>query len=268
MTNDTRRIKEAIIFFTMIIATALCLSFIISVVLYRYGIPQHPHKYLLSSLYISVCVGLPVAVMASQNQFRLMLHRDPLETLSATDTLSGLLTRRFFLQAANQQIQLMNRTDKMSGLVVFDIDNFRAINDAYGSTLSDKVLVTVSNIAREELRSRQDLITRWWGDEFVIALYNSTAEQTLLVAERIRQRVAEMSVDLGGSGVSITASFGFAPLSKYDSLESALARADEAMQRAKDDGKNRICSWSMAKLGIDSGQARPRQNRADRLAAA
>ncbi|MEM6534569.1 MAG: GGDEF domain-containing protein [Pseudomonadota bacterium] len=246
--NQAIKIKEIATFFAIVVASALCLSFILSLIIYRFGVPDHPQKYLLTSLYISFCVGLPIAVIASQNQFRLMVHRDPLETLSATDTLSGLLTRRFFLTAASQHIQSIARADKLSGIVVFDIDGFRQINDTYGNLLGDKVLMLVAKMAREELRSRQDLITRWWGDEFVIVLYGASGEETRRVADRIRERIYNTPIDLDGEEVLISASFGISPLSKYDSIESALSRADQAMALAKQRGKNRICSWSMVKL--------------------
>jgi len=248
MPIDTHKIKETAIFFTMVIASALALSFIVTIIMYNFGLSDHSQKYLLTSFYISACVGLPVAIIASQNQFRLMMHRDPLETLSTRDNLTDLLSRRYFLQAANQQIQRMQRTEKMAGVIVFDIDRFKDVNDRHGNHLGDKLLMAVATLAREELRSRQDLMTRWWGDEFVIMLHATTPELVRLVSERIRKRIAETPIMLDEAEVKVTASFGFAVLSKYDTFEGALGRADEAMKLAKSEGKDTVRTWSIAQL--------------------
>ncbi|MDJ0920259.1 MAG: GGDEF domain-containing protein [Henriciella sp.] len=248
MPTDIHKLKETAIFFAMVVATALALSFIVAVVMYNFGVSDHSQKYLLTSVYISVCVGLPVAIIASQNQFRLMMHRDPLETLATRDGLTDLLSRRYFLQAANQQIQRMQRTEKMAGVIVFDIDGFKDINDKFGNAMGDKLLMAVATLAREELRSRQDLMTRWWGDEFVIMLHATTPELVRLVSERVRKRIDETPIMLGDNEVKVTASFGFAVLSKYDTLEGAMGRADEAMKLAKSEGKNTVRTWSIAQL--------------------
>ncbi len=241
-------VKQTLVFFVIVTVSALCLSFITAIAIHHSGMSQHAHKYLLTSVSISACVALPIALIASHNQFRLLAHRDPLETLSQTDSLGGLLSRRFFLQAANQLVQRMGRTDQMSCLIVFDLDGFKRLNDRFGSNMGDKVLLAVSAMAREELRGRHDLITRWWGDQFVIALYNATPAQTQMVAERIRSRIADTEFDLEGETARITASFGYAPLTKYDRLEIALGRADEAMTLAKTSGQNCLRCWSMTKL--------------------
>ncbi len=238
----SKLLAEAAIFFVMVVATALSLSFIFSLIMYRLGLPYHPQRFLLTGLYISACVGIPMAIVASQEQVRQIHHKKILAELASTDLLTGLLNRRFFTHAAREEIHRMQRAGYESCLILIDIDMFKKINDTFGHGFGDEVLKTIARITYDELRGPFDRIGRWGGEEFIILLNAVTPHQAQQVAERIRRRIAATMIHFDGQSANVTASFGYTKLTSSDAFEGALLDADKALYRAKRDGRNRVCA--------------------------
>jgi len=239
---------ESIQFFVIVSVTALCLTFIFSLFMYRYGMPQQPERYLLVSFLIACCVSIPTAVIASQQQFRLMINHESMEALASTDLLTGLLNRRFFENTIEEEIERMKRTGQEAGLILLDIDMFKRFNDRYGHRFGDEVLKAVAQTAHDELRSPFDRVGRWGGEEFVILINAVTSEQVSLIAERLRCRIENMVVEFEGKRAKVTASFGCAQLTANDQIHNVLERADQALYIAKDIGRNRVYSADLAQL--------------------
>ena len=163
--------------------------------------------------------------------------KDVLKEMSIRDALTNLYNRRELMIVSKQFIE-----DNTSfSLIMFDIDKFKNINDNYGHTVGDDIIVLFTNIIRENIRD-DDLAFRFGGEEFVIILPNTTKAKAYNIASRIREVTNKKRIPIDDKDiVSFTISGGVSILSKDDkSLEEVIKRADEALYRAKNSGRNRI----------------------------
>ena len=248
ISNRTHDVFDSLLFFAFVAITALCLSFTFSMVMYQLGVPTNPRAFVLTNLLISACVALPTGVIASQHEFRLKHYQRRLEALAATDPLTGLYNRGFFKQAMEDEIQRMRRTHETAGLVLFDLDHFKRVNDKFGHKAGDLVLQEVAAAAFAELRGPFDRLGRWGGEEFVILLSNVTLEQSALVCERIRERIAALHLECKGEAFSITASFGTCLLKPGAQIDMVLETADAALFQSKNGGRNKVTSRRAVEL--------------------
>lgn len=161
--------------------------------------------------------------------------REEFERLATRDSLTGALMRRAWNAAAQLELDRHRRHQRELSMVVMDLDYFKRINDTYGHQAGDKALVDFVERVNTHLRS-QDQMGRLGGEEFVLLLPETTADEAWVVAERIRESSAK-----AGNDVRYTVSMGIATLREEDhSVQALLARADEALYRAKGNGRNRI----------------------------
>ena len=159
---------------------------------------------------------------------------------SETDALTGLSNRRKLMASLTEHHGLFARYKTPTSVLIFDIDNFKRINDEYGHLTGDKAIAATADVCRRELRAT-DFPARLGGDEFVILMPHTSCEHALPIAERLRQRIAEHLRQLGTLGAGATISGGLSELEPGDaSYEEVLKRADDALYRAKRDGRNRI----------------------------
>lgn len=169
-----------------------------------------------------------------------------LETLSSTDYLTGMLNRRAFDLVLNKML-LQYALDSLSRcLIMFDLDHFKAINDGYGHAVGDQVLVAVAAECRSHFRSR-DVMARVGGEEFMV-LVETDMRQAERLAESFREAIASMSIPIAdGNSMTITLSLGVAAVLDKDALAlvpdatALLKRVDDALYRAKQQGRNRVC---------------------------
>ncbi|EEF27496.1 conserved hypothetical protein [Ricinus communis] len=151
---------------------------------------------------------------------------------SETDSLSGLANRRKLMSSLTEHFELFARYTTPASVLIFDIDHFKRINDAHGHLAGDKAIVTTADICRRELRAT-DVPARLGGDEFVVLMPHTDSAQALPIAERLRLRIAEQA--------GATISGGLSEMTRGDlSYEDVLKRADDALYRAKRDGRDRI----------------------------
>jgi len=159
---------------------------------------------------------------------------------SETDALTGLANRRKLMQALTDSYELFARYQTPASVLIFDIDKFKNINDTYGHLSGDKAIQATADVCRRELRTT-DFPARLGGDEFVILMPHTGWEQARPIAERLRQKVPAALRALGTLGDGATISGGLSELLPGDSsFEDVLKRADDALYRAKRDGRNRI----------------------------
>lgn len=160
-----------------------------------------------------------------------------------TDSLTGLSNRRHFLELAEQELARTRRYDKPLSVLMFDLDEFKAINDTHGHQAGDNVLRKVGEVCRRTLRE-VDIVGRIGGEEFAILLPESDAKQATDAAERLRQDIANSMLTLEQGGeLSFTASIGITTLTAADTtVDKLLSLADEAMYEAKHTGRNRVCA--------------------------
>lgn len=168
-------------------------------------------------------------------------QKDAAEVMAHTDSLTGLANRRAFDEAAQREIQRALRYGTPLALVMTDLDLFKAVNDTHGHHAGDRALVNFARILAASVRGI-DLVGRWGGEEFAILMPGTGLEEALLAAERMRSAVADATTQLaGGSSCCCTASFGVAALvAQEPTLDDLLGRADAALYRAKERGRNRV----------------------------
>ena len=178
-----------------------------------------------------------VAVLA--DLARLVVDELELRRLAATDSLTGLLTPRSFTAEATRNLERARRDQQTLSVIMLDIDHFKAVNDRHGHAAGDHVIRAVASAASDELRA-SDLLGRLGGEEFAFVLPECDIVQAAALAERLRLAVARRSIE-SHPGIGFTASFGVTELADADScLSDLLARADAALYRAKECGRNRV----------------------------
>jgi two-component system, cell cycle response regulator len=165
-----------------------------------------------------------------------------LEALAHTDPLTLLLNRRALTDRLNAELDRARRYEGVLSALLIDLDHFKEVNDANGHRTGDDVLRDVAQLLQHGVRS-VDVVARYGGEEFVIVLPETEVDGALLFAERVRERIEAHSFTTSGIVVTLTASLGVAtfPGPGVQDADDLLARADEALYRAKAAGRNRVC---------------------------
>jgi diguanylate cyclase len=153
------------------------------------------------------------------------------------DPLTGLYNRLAYDERVIQEFARWKRYEKPMVLMVIDVDNFKSVNDTYGHKAGDKALVLIADQLRSQLRE-SDFLARFGGEEFVVLMPETDLDSAMVAAEKLRAAVEGCQFHYQNAQVSITISAGLAQLRKDDSTESLFKRADEAMYRAKQSGRN------------------------------
>ncbi len=167
-------------------------------------------------------------------------QKEAAELAARIDPLTGVASRRAFTEIAETEIQRALRYRLPLAMVMVDIDHFKSVNDTFGHMTGDAVLASFAHIISQEVRE-VDVVGRLGGEEFVVLLPNISGLEAVQVAERMRLSVAASEMLVNGEQLRYTASFGVAEFdAKELSLSSFLARADEALYRAKRNGRNRV----------------------------
>jgi two-component system cell cycle response regulator len=172
-------------------------------------------------------------------------HQEQLEILAKTDELTGCLSRRYLMERLENELERAARYERLLGVVMFDIDDFKRLNDTHGHTTGDAALRSIGEVLRRSLRTA-DFVGRYGGDEFLLVLPETSAHGTHQLAERIRNGVSRREFDLRGGTLRLTVSGGVAgfPDSDVMALEDLIDRADVALYKAKAAGRNRVFIYS------------------------
>lgn len=158
--------------------------------------------------------------------------------MAIRDELTGVYNRRYLMERIVEENQRCNRYGSTYCLCMLDIDFFKRVNDSYGHLAGDEVLRGVAMVASKTLRGT-DFFGRFGGEEFIIALINTSIDGAMIIAERVRQKIEEISFDEIHPGLQITVSIGVAAHVSSEEPAQTLKRADDALYRAKDSGRNR-----------------------------
>jgi two-component system cell cycle response regulator len=168
---------------------------------------------------------------------RLESATETISQLARTDELTGLHNRRSFNESFSLAFSAAQRHGHSLSLISIDLDNFKAVNDTFGHSVGDLVLVEFAKLLLEMVRV-EDIVARWGGEEFSILLSHTDCEAAAALAERIRNSFEQNSKSV--RPFAITASFGVAQLQTREQINSLIQRADDALYCAKHDGRNRV----------------------------
>ena len=196
---------------------------------------------LRQSLYLNLLICLLVTlIVISLVSIALRRYQARINALATTDQLTELLNRRGFDLLASQALQEARRHNSPLCALLLDLDQFKELNDKHGHLAGDEVLRGFANKLQGNLR-QADIICRWGGEEFILLLKDTTPEQARELGEKIRQQTELSRFTHNGSNLQITVSIGLAQLQADDALNQLIARADRALYRAKQSGRNRLC---------------------------
>lgn len=188
----------------------------------------------------NVCIGTVTAfydITEQKNyQHSLELINGLLEQQATTDNLTGVFNRQYFNSRLEAELERAKRYDSPVSLIIFDIDHFKRVNDDFGHLEGDNVLKDLSKLVKKKIRPT-DLLARWGGEEFVVLVPEHNLATAFIFADRIRIIVENNDFTIPRK---VTCSFGVAEFEKSESLSDFLNRADHALYKAKEAGRNRV----------------------------
>jgi len=180
-------------------------------------------------------VQLRTAELREKNRELERLNKE-LEYHASRDALTGAYNRMKFDTTLESEIKRCSRYPRALSLAMLDIDHFKRINDTHGHAVGDSALRQFVALIMEEIRAC-DVLARWGGEEFMLLFLETTLEETIVAAEKLRKKIEEHTFDTIGN---MTCSLGVTQYLPDDSAHSLNRRADEALYQAKKDGRNRV----------------------------
>ena len=169
----------------------------------------------------------------------LKVKNKELEFIANRDKLTSLYNRHFFDEIIEHEMDQADINNEIMSLVLFDLDHFKNVNDTWGHPAGDVVLKTTAEIASSVIR-KCDILFRWGGEEFIILMKKTNVDEAILIAEKIRR---EIENNIFGEVGHLTCSFGVASRVRYEPFRKWYQKADEAVYRAKDEGRNRVVNF-------------------------
>lgn len=166
----------------------------------------------------------------------LEMEKEKLERLATIDNLTEVYNRHKFYQLAEYEIGKTRRYSRPLSLIMFDIDNFKQINDTYGHDVGDYILSTLAKIITGHLR-KTDVLARWGGEEFVVMCPETDMTNTTNLAERLREAVANYAFNFVPQ---VTCSFGVGKFENENNIDELIKVADDKLYQAKRQGKNKV----------------------------
>jgi diguanylate cyclase (GGDEF)-like protein len=191
------------------------------------------------------------AAIASTFAF-LLLHKERADAralrLATTDPLTGASNRRTFQEVAEREMSRARRAGQPLSIIMLDIDHFRAVNEKHGQRTGDRVLQRLAEVLRAALR-KEDMLVRYGGEEFLVLLPDVPGPGAVIVAGRLRKAVLATEVEAGDLRLSLTVSAGVAARLDEgpESVDTLVARAEEALALAKRRGRNRVVALSLGR---------------------
>lgn len=204
--------------------------------------------------YIKTPVDKQELIVRTKNMLKIKELREKLKNLSVTDELTGLHNRKYLLERMEQEISRAKRYGTPLSLLLFDLDFFKAVNDIYGYEWGDVLLKSIADKLRQVIR-KEDILTRYGDEEFVVVLPNTSEDNAFLFAERFRKEVERMEFIPAGEEERhpVTISGGIATFPCLPDTEedanTIIRYAEHALYNAKKRGKNKIVQFSQLNLG-------------------
>lgn len=172
---------------------------------------------------------------------RIKAHMEAERQKARTDALTGLPNRASYDDYIARELERWARYHQVFSVAVGDLDHFKQVNDSYGHLVGDKVLRLVAKLLTKNLRT-SDFIARFGGEEFVILMPSTQVEAASTAVDKLRLAIGSSPFNFRGEPVTISMSFGVTQIAESDTLESLFERADAALYRAKQQGRNQVCT--------------------------
>lgn len=180
-------------------------------------------------------------VLTQRDVTQQMEKEAQLERLATTDMLTGLINRSHFDSVLKSETNRQHRYARPLSLIMLDIDYFKVINDSYGHAVGDQVLVEFADLLRRNLR-KADCCARWGGEEFMLLAPETSLEQSVSLADKIRMAIKETSFPIQGR---VTASFGVVEVHAHEPIKSVMQRVDNALYLAKEKGRDQVSTGGL-----------------------
>jgi len=174
-----------------------------------------------------------------QSNLRLQAAVDKIQDIALRDELTGVYNRRYLIEALRQEKARAERTDARLAVCLFDVDNFKQVNDQFGHAAGDSVLRVFASVGLQGLRGG-DVFGRFGGEEFLLLLPQTTVEGAVASAERIRTRIEQIVFPELPEDTRVTVTVGVAFMETGEDISQVLRRADQALYRGKAAGRNRV----------------------------
>ncbi len=222
--------------YCLLFSLGIMAEFLIAAPKYINHIPFH--QYIGVFIYFLIAILFAAIYSFNINVYKRMqyLRENQLEQLAVTDPLTNIYNRQKFDRAFVQWLNIAKTEETVFAIIMFDLDNFKVLNDTLGHMTGDKVLIECVNVVSVHLRSR-DVFARWGGEEFMILLPHTGLEEAAIIAERLRQTIEK---SFSTYKPKITASFGVTQYKKDDTTDTIIMRVDSNLYIAKKQGKNCI----------------------------
>lgn len=191
--------------------------------------------------YIKKPIDEVEVVARVQSALRFKRYQDKLKEMASKDGLTGIYNHALLIELFEKEVSKQERNGGNISFVMLDIDYFKKVNDTYGHTSGDIVLKELAGILTSETRE-SDIVGRFGGEEFSIVLPETNAESAYVLCDRIRKAVENYDFNIGSESIKITISMGFFFRSSKDmtSSQEMIKKADEALYKAKQNGRNRV----------------------------
>ncbi|MCA9838623.1 MAG: GGDEF domain-containing protein [Trueperaceae bacterium] len=228
-----------------IVASLLGILFILKADQFQFPVNTTIEKLCIFGSFVSAW-GRFIFLSSWTNQLRQKLHYknsqlkeslERIEQLASTDELTQTMNRRSFMKLAEYEFQRSHRSQKEFSLLLLDLDRFKTINDSYGHMTGDEVLKVFSQLIKETIRIT-DSLGRYGGEEFVLLLPETSGTGAIILAERIRLRLSHYDWTSIAPDLAVTVSVGVATYVQGEDLKDMIARADQALYKAKKQGRN------------------------------
>lgn len=195
--------------------------------------------YFLMATLVPAFASPPITACVIHLIFQLDRARRELEIASTKDAMTGISNRGHFFQLAAGELSKARRSRSPLTLMIFDIDHFKRINDQHGHAAGDMAICTIAQVSHGVLGS-DCIFARLGGEEFVCLLPQTPMDDAMMVADRLRGKIANLGMMFDGRRFSLSVSVGVAELAPGDRIEDLVRRADERMYLAKRNGRNQL----------------------------
>ncbi len=225
--------------FTLYTTAILCAETILGLVFLRDVLfPLMVPASVISLIVNFLIIGILLAFQGEWGK-RMMVSYESAYDKSITDPLTHVRNRAFFDEYLRDTTEQARKYGETFSVAILDIDNFKAFNDTYGHPVGDLVLKTTTRTIQETIR-KTDILCRFGGEEFTLIFKTINLKDALVITEKIRTAVEKATLEHEGRNLSITISLGLTEFSPRDDPALLIERADQALLRAKESGKNRV----------------------------